>query len=151
MEKLWIYQADRKFTDDEATAIAQKLRKFTANWAAHGQALKAQAAVMHNLFILLQVDEARAKASGCSIDSSVALMREIESEYHVNLFDRQQVAYKQNDEVHTTTLQELPQLFSTGKLTENTLVFNNLIQTPNELERSWAVPLKESWHKRFLN
>ena len=37
-----------------------------------------------------------------------------------------------------------------NKITSETIVFNNMVQTKQDFETDWEVPAKESWHKRFL-
>jgi hypothetical protein len=40
--------------------------------------------------------------------------------------------------------------FSSGKLTPDTVVFNNLISTIGELNTNWKIPLKNSWAMNFM-
>jgi hypothetical protein len=35
-------------------------------------------------------------------------------------------------------------------VTENTIVFNNLVNTIQEYNDSWEVPAMDSWHSRFF-
>jgi hypothetical protein len=66
--KIWIYQADRVFSDTEEKIIAERLKSFCSQWAAHGHPLQTSFKIEHNQFIVLSVDENTAGASGCSID-----------------------------------------------------------------------------------
>lgn len=145
--KVWIYQSNRLFTETETEAIQHKLNEFTAQWAAHGQQLKAKAEIIYNIFIVLTVDEQIAAVTGCSIDSSVRLIKEIESTYGVDLFDRFNIAYKFDGEVHVISKEDFETLITIKKVTPETIVFNNLVQNLAEFEQKWEVPLKDSWHK----
>lgn len=144
--KVWIYQSNRAFTKNEVVAIQQKLDAFTAQWKAHGHQLKAKAEIPYNFFIVLTVDQETASATGCSIDSSVRVIKEIESEYGVDLFDRFNMAYKIDNEVYVTTKEDFETLITIKKITAETIVFNNLVQTLAEYETKWEVPLSQSWH-----
>jgi uncharacterized protein YqfB (UPF0267 family) len=148
--KVWIYQSNRQFTAIEAKAIQQKLDAFTAQWTAHGHQLKAKAEMPYNFFIVLTVDQDTASATGCSIDSSVRLIKEIEQTYGVDLFDRFNMAYKINDEVHVVTKEDFETLISIKKINPQTIVFNNLVQTLAEFEQKWEVELENSWHKMIF-
>src|SRR6202000_155504 len=97
--RVWIYQADRKLTDAEATEIQQYLSQFAQQWTAHNHQLKAKGEVRYNRFLILVVDETQAGASGCSIDKSVHFMQEIEKRFGINLFDRFNLAYRDGEEV----------------------------------------------------
>jgi len=145
--KVWIYQSNRAFTDTELVSLQQKLDAFTKDWAAHGQALKAKAEIRHHFFIVLIVDQEQANASGCSIDSSVRFMKEVEKEYGIDLFDRFNMAYKIDDQVFVNTKEDFETLISMKKITLDTIVFNNLVQTLAEYETRWEVPVAESWHR----
>ncbi len=145
--RVWIYQADRAFSEVETAAIGRKLEQFVGEWAAHGNGLKAWGGVLYQHFIVLVVDERQHGASGCSIDSSVRVIKEIEKEYGVNLFNRLLIAYQVGDgeEVRCTDRNGLEELLTKGAVNEETLTFNNLVQTKEDWERDWKIPLKESW------
>ncbi|MES2447917.1 MAG: ABC transporter ATPase [Bacteroidota bacterium] len=145
--KVWIYQSNRLFTETETQAIQQKLDDFTAQWAAHGNQLAAKAEIIYNIFIVLTVDEQIAPVTGCSIDSSVRLIKEIESTYGVDLFDRFNIAYKFDGEVHVISKEDFETLITIKKVTPETIVFNNLVQNLAEFQDKWEVPIKDSWHK----
>ncbi|RYG13384.1 MAG: ABC transporter ATPase [Chitinophagaceae bacterium] len=144
--KIWIYQSNRQFTATEAQEIQHKLDEFTEQWAAHGHQLKAKALMPHNFFIVLVVDQGTAMATGCSIDSSVRLIKDIENVYGVDLFDRFNIAYKVEDQIHVNTKEDFETLISIKKIGPDTIVFNNLVQTLEEFEQKWEVPLANSWH-----
>ena len=144
--KVWIYQSSRAFTASEVVSIQHKLDAFTAQWTAHGHQLKAKAEIRYHFFIVLTVDQDVANATGCSIDSSVRIIKEIENEYGVDLFDRFNMAYKIGNEVFVNTKEDFETLITIKKITPQTIVFNNLVQTLAEFNEKWEVPLAESWH-----
>ncbi|HTM99820.1 MAG TPA: hypothetical protein VL088_13785 [Pedobacter sp.] len=148
--KIWIYQSNRAFSPEEVNAIQQKLAEFTAQWKAHGHQLKAKAEIRYNFFIVLIVDQDSANATGCSIDSSVRVIKEIEQTYGVDLFDRFNMAYKIDDEVYVNSKEDFETLITIKKITPDTMVFNNLVQTLAEYETKWEVPLAESWHNMIF-
>ena len=148
--KVWIYQSNRQFTAIEAKAIQQKLDAFTAQWTAHGHQLKAKAEIPYNFFIVLTVDQDTASATGCSIDSSVRLIKEIEQTYGVDLFDRFNMAYKIDNEVHVVTKEDFETLITIKQIGPQTIVFNNLVQTLAEFEAKWEVAIEDSWHKNIF-
>lgn len=150
MDRIWIYQADRELTPSEERIVLDNLESFTSQWKAHGKALAAKAEVRYNRFIILMVDDSVAPPTGCSIDKSVHLLKEIENAIDVNLFDRMQIAYKDGEVIKTVLRQEFEKLLSTGEITEDTIVFNNLVPTYAELESKWEVPVKDSWHARVF-
>jgi hypothetical protein len=144
--RVWIYQSDRKFTSTEETEILNKLAAFTNQWKAHGNELLAKAEIRYGFFIILTVDESQAGVTGCSIDSSVHLIKEIEQEYHIDLFNRFNIAYKVNGEVVVNSKEDFETLVNIKQVTPETIVFNNMVQNLDELESKWEVPFQNSWH-----
>lgn len=150
MERIWIYQADRQLIDTEKTHILNKLESFTSQWKAHGKALAAKAEIRYDRFVILMVDDEVEQPSGCSIDRSVHLLKEIEAETNLSLFDRMQIAYHAAAGVEAVSRDEFEQLIAEGKVTDETIVFNNLITSYPELETHWEIPLKDSWHAKVF-
>lgn len=150
MERIWIYQADRQMSADDKRKVLDKLERFTADWKAHGRPLAAKAEVRYDRFIILMVDDAIAPPTGCSIDKSVYLLKEIEKETGLNLFDRLQIAYRDGDQIAVAPRSEFERLITAGEVTGDTIVFNNLITAYPELETHWEVPLNQSWHAQVF-
>jgi len=144
--RVWIYQSDKELTDKQASGLLDLLNKFAAEWTAHNHQLKAKAEVRYNRFLILIVDESQAGASGCSIDKSVNFMKHIEQEFGINLFDRFNFAYREGEKILSVPRHQFEELLKSGKINNNTIVFNNLVQDLGQLETKWEVPFKNSWH-----
>lgn len=154
MKRIWIYQSNRLLQADEVVRIEQILQEFVAQWTAHGNQLAGSFRIRYNLFLMLMVDEEIAMVTGCSIDKSVHLLKKIEQELGISLFDRLQIAYKVSgqDSINIVGRDTFVQLLDAGEIDENTIVFNNMLTAADDLTDKWEVPLKESWHaKVFLS
>ena len=148
--KVWIYQSNRELSSTEVEQIKELGDEFTQSWAAHGAQLKAAIEIFHNRFIVLFADESETSASGCSIDSSVHFIKQLEKQFNIALFDRMLLAYKHEDEIKTVKMNEFEEKLQTGEISENTIVFNNLVQNLSEFKSRWKIPVKDSWHSRML-
>lgn len=148
--RVWVYQASRLLTEKETNIIREKAKAFALNWNAHKQPLTADAEVVHNLFLILIADEAKIAASGCSIDSSVHVVKELEQELQLHFFDRLNVAYQIENSISLANYQTLIEDIKTGKLKNDVLIFNNVIQTKGELETSWLIPISQSWLGKLI-
>ncbi|GAA4096333.1 ABC transporter ATPase [Mucilaginibacter panaciglaebae] len=144
--RVWIYQSDKKLSDDAVQQIQQRLDSFAAEWTAHNNQLKAKAEIRYNRFFILIVDETQAGASGCSIDKSVNFMKRLEQEFGLNLFDRFNLAYRKADEVLSLPRHQFEEKLKDGSINADTVVYNNLVQNLTELNSKWEVPFKDSWH-----
>ncbi|HYE54946.1 MAG TPA: hypothetical protein VD996_08890 [Chitinophagaceae bacterium] len=143
--RVWIYQSSRLFSLGEALEIESMLEQFTQNWHSHGTPVKGYGNMFFGQFIVLMADETATGVSGCSTDSSVRLIKDIEQRFKVNMFDRQMLAFVVKDKIQLLPLSQLNYAVQNNFITPDTLYFNNLVQTKGELENNWIIPVKESW------
>jgi hypothetical protein len=148
--RIWIYQCNRTFTEDEVAELRVRLAAFLEEWTAHGAQLEAGFKIPYNRFIIIGLDQDQASASGCSIDASVHFIQGLEKTYDVELMDRMNVSFKQGKFIAYKDLKEFKKMVKNKSVSPKTIVFNNLINNKVELEEFWEVPLEESWHSRFL-
>jgi len=143
--RVWIYQSHRLFTLSEALQIEEMLETFVGSWATHGTPVKGYGNLFYGQFIVLMADETATGVSGCSTDGSVRLIKEIERLYNVQLFDRLALAFFIREKVQMVPLPQLPYALENGFVNADTLYFNNTVQTKEELEEKWIIPVKDSW------
>lgn len=148
--RLWIYQANRSFAQEELKEIESDLNEFLIQWTAHGADLKAAFDLKYKRFIIIGLDQQYNAASGCSIDASVRFIQELEKKYEVDLMDKMNVSYKQGEFVAYKPLIDFKKMVKEGAVSKNTIVFNNLVATKEEFDQNWEVRASESWHSRFF-
>lgn len=148
--RVWIYQSNRKLNSDETKIISEALSSFTEGWLVHGRPMEASFDIRWNQFVILTADEGVNAASGCSIDDSVRTLKRLSTELHTDFFDRALVTFKKGDDVVAIPSIQLKQKLNDGVWNGDTLVFNNLVATKQELERNWLVPAASTWLKRYL-
>jgi len=148
--RVWIYQCNRLFTLSEALQIEELLEDFTKTWLSHGAKVKGYANLFFGQFVILMADETATGVSGCSTDSSVRLIKNIEEDYQVNLFERQMLAFVVKERIQLLPMEQLNYAIENNFINGDTLYFNNIVQTKEELLNRWLIPVKESWlAKRF--
>lgn len=143
--RVWIYQSSRVFNLPEALQVEAMLNEFVAGWQSHGIPVKGYGNLFFGQFIVLMADENATGVSGCSTDSSVRLVKQIEQAFNVNLFDRQLLAFVIDDKIQLLPLNQLTYAADKGFITGETHYFNNLVQQKAELAEQWIVPVKNSW------
>lgn len=148
--RVWVYQSNRKLTAEEVKEIKLSGNQFIAKWAAHGKALNAAFEVFYNRFLVLFVDEIQAQASGCSIDSSVHFIKQIESHFNLDLFNRMQICFRDEEVIKDLPLNEFRAKLENHEISEETIVFNNLVETKADFMKAWEVPIELSWHKQLI-
>ena len=148
--RVWIYQSNREFTNKEIEIISSKAIDFINSWTRHGDDLKGSFTIKYNQFLIIAVDESFNSVSGCSIDASVHFVQQLEKELQLDLLDKMNISFKSGNHINLVKLTDFQSFAKDKKITEDTIVFNNMVATKKDVENNWEIPAKESWHKRFL-
>lgn len=149
--RVWVYQANRKLSDQEVAEIIEKTNEFLTKWTAHGAALEAAVELKYNRFIVIGLNQTNASASGCSIDASVHFIQSLQEKFGIDLLDKMNVTFYSGDYIAYKLLEDFKQMAKDKSVSKNTIVFNNLVNTKAEYLENWEVPAKDSWHSRFLS
>ncbi len=148
--RVWIYQSNRSFSEEELLQLEQQLNTFIEAWTAHGKDLQAGYKIVYKRFIVIALDQNSNNATGCSIDASVYFIQELEKQYNVDLMDKMNVSYKQGEFIAYKPLLDFKKMAQEKAVSKNTIVFNNLVNNIAEFNENWEVPASESWHSRFM-
>ena len=143
--RVWIYQSNRLFGMGEVLQIEEMLEQFVESWNSHGIPVKGYANIFFGQFLIIMADESATGVSGCSTDSSVRLVKQIESSYNVSLFDRQLLAFVIKDKIELLPLPQLKYAAENGFVNSDTLYFNNTVLSKADLEKNWIIAVKNSW------
>lgn len=148
--RVWIYQSIRLFSLAEAFAIEERIEYFTTQWQSHGQPVKGKGFLFFGQFLVLLADESKTMVSGCSTDSSVAFIKQIEKEFSTPLLDRTQLAFVVNNKIERLPLSQIDYAIENGYIKADTLYFNNTVTTKAALETNWIIPVCDSWLSKKL-
>jgi hypothetical protein len=142
--RVWVYQGSRPFSEKEEGQINEQLHQFYIQWQAHGAPVKGWAKLLFNQFVVIMADETDVNVSGCSTDSSVAIIKSMERQYKVNFFDRMTITFLLKDKTEMLPFNQVQYAIDKGYITKDTLTFN-IATTKKELLETWLVPLEDSW------
>lgn len=143
--RVWIYQSSRAFIEKEELEINEQLHQFYAHWQSHGIPVKGWAKLLFKQFIVFIADETDVQVSGCSTDSSVRIVKSIERQYSVNMFDRMMLTFLVDGKAQMLPYNQVQYALDKGYINKDTFLFNNVAGTKKELLNNWLVPLKETW------
>jgi len=143
--RVWVYQSNRLFTIGEAFEIESILKEFLEQWNSHGVPVNGYANLLFGQFLIFMADETATGVSGCSTDSSVRVVKKVESLFKVNMFDRQTLAFVIKDKIQVLPMTQLGYAVQNHFITPDTLYFNNLVNTKDQLLKDWIIPVKQSW------
>lgn len=148
--RVWVYGANRRLSDRELTLVKNQLEEFCADWAAHGAKLACGFNIFYDQLIILAVDEQRATASGCSIDSSVRVIREIDANLNIDLFNRLRAFVVRESELETFSPSEFKAALEANQINEDTGVIDPLVATLDQMNQEFIKPVSDTWLKKYL-
>lgn len=143
--RVWIYQSSRPFAGQEEEQINEQLAQFYTQWETHGAPVKGWAGLVYSQFIVVLADETGNNVSGCSTDGMVRIIKSIERQYSVNMFDRMVLTFLVRDKPEMLPMAQVQYALDKGYLDSETPLFNNTVATKGDLEERWLVPLSQSW------
>tara|TARA_B110000503_G_scaffold69669_1_gene108584 strand:+ start:3883 stop:4368 length:486 start_codon:yes stop_codon:yes gene_type:complete len=148
--KVWVYPSSRKFYTNEIPEIAEKIKKFVAEWKADDESFKASYQFLYNRFIVITADDIATPLKNSDIDDSVNFILSLQETYSVALLDRMNICFKQGEFVQYKDLKDFKKLLKNKALTGKSIIFDNLITNKQDFENLWEIPIEESWYSRFL-
>lgn len=148
--RVWIYQAERILTEKEIEIVKQRLTRFCEGWNTHGNGMPTSFDIFDQQILILAVDESGLGASGCSIDSSVKVLKELESMLGVNLTDQGKVSVRNSSgDLKVFPALGLKSKVQAGELILEQEVINPLIRTKADLHQLWQ-PVRNSWLNKYF-
>ena len=148
--RIWMYPSSRKFYQQEVPVIQEKVEVFISGWKKEDHEFKASYRILYDRFIVILAQDDEGKLTRQEIDQLVEFILNLQSEYAVELLDRMNVCFKQGEFVQYKKIKAFKKLLKNKSVSNKTIVFDHLIQTKEELEHFWEVPITESWYNRFL-
>ena len=149
--RVWIYQSNRKFLDTELNEVNDSISKFLKTWTAHGSELLSSYQIKYNRFIIISLNESVKSASGCSIDSCIHFIQDLEKRYKIDLLDKMNVTFKQGKYITYKSINDFKELIKNKSVSKKTIVFNNLVVDISDYLANWEISVEKSWHSRFFN
>lgn len=148
--KLWVYPSSRKFYANEIPELEDEIQRFVENWKMDSNSFKASYKLAYNRFIILVADDSESEMTVKDLDAAVAFILRLQQQYDVVLLDKMNVCFKQGEYTQYKELTDFKKLLKNKAITGKTIIFDNLVQTKEEFEHYWEVPIEDSWYNRFL-
>lgn len=148
---IWIYQCERILNKDESDYINSVLEKFKEEWQSHGRPVHNDAILVNDLFIVIVADTQSFRASGCSIDTSVEMVRNIGANLHVDFFNRLNLCIESGEGIQILNIAQLQKALSENVVNADTLIYDNTVRNLGDFKNSWLRPLGQSWARRYLH
>lgn len=148
--RIWMYASLKDLSESQINDIENKVELFLNEWDAHGKKLEGAFGIFHKRFLVLAANESATQASGCSIDKSTGVFREIENQYQLGLLEKGLVFFESNGEIKHIHFSQLEKVIEDGLMNDKTIVYDTTISTLQDLQDNFRTALENTWMKRYL-
>lgn len=147
---VWFYLSETKLNESQIQRITNELQGFTACWDSHGHPLNSSFEIFENHLIVISVD-ASTSASGCSVDKLTHVIRKIESELDISLFNRQLVLYKNKIDLwKVASLNDFKEELLKNNIDSETLIYDLTVNKLADFLERGKVSIQKSWLKKYI-
>jgi len=148
--RVWVYQSSRGFSPEELLQLNPVLENFTNQWQSHGASVDASYKILLNQFIILGVNDNGPSVGGCSIDSSVHFIQEIEKKFEVSLLNKSDMAFESKGEIIVLPFNKVKEAITENTLGKEDFYFNNSITEFHQIAGDWKQKLENSWVAKYF-
>ena len=142
--RIWVYGFNQPLNDNQYSIVKERLERFKKKWMYHGTSVTGDYDIIEKQFAIIATNEA---ISGCSIDSSVAVFKELKQNAGLDALNQYLVFYRDNEDVKSIDRNEFQELVNSGEVNENTRVFNLMINHLGAFKLgNFETEFRNSWH-----
>ena len=148
---IWIFQCNKMLDSSLISQIEFDVKNFLNNWTSHNLEMKSSYKILHDLFLIISVENNFSNPSGCSIDKLINFIKNINQTYNIDFLNRLNISFRHGNKIKVVELIEFKNLILNGIINSDTIVFNNMVKTKAELNENWETKASESWYKKYFN
>jgi len=147
----WIYILADTLTKAQRQQLEVAFSNFLNKWTSHGRSIAGKIWIPYNRFVVIQANSDEDRPSGCSIDDMKRSVEKLLQELSFAWLDASYIAYKDEvSDIQVVHFQEIEKWVQMGKLSPNTIIFDNSLDQTDDLEK-WERPMAKTWMRRFLS
>lgn len=146
--KIYLYPSNKKFHPEMLASIETLVKEFIENWSTT-HAIEVAHKISYQRFIIIGIQEGTSP-SVAQLDELVSFIFKLQMEFDIELLDKLNVCFKQGQYTQYKDVKEFKKLIKSKSVTPKTIVFNNLINTKEELDHDWELPAADTWYSRMF-
>ena len=148
--RCWVFGSSKPLAEGQP-ALRERLDRFFSQWQSHGEAVYGRWRILDGRFLVVLREPEGAEVSGCSIDSMVGEVKQLERELDTRLLDSSRIFYRNAEGlVESVNRLEFKALAAEGRIHPETEVFDTTLTHLADLRAGvFSKPMKDSWHIRL--
>jgi len=148
--KVWLFTSNKLLNESEQLSIQIDIDNFCAHWDSHGAVLKASGFILFSRILMLVVDESFHSISGCSMDKSVAFIKNMETKYNISLFDRLLQSALVDNQWQTNSTVVWSEKLKSNEINMDTVFIDTLVNNLYDAQSSLTKKLGDFWLRRII-
>ena len=147
--RIWIYGFSKQLNGNDKKIVGNVLDQFVKSWKSHGDDVTGAFSLIYDRFAILAAKSSG--ASGCSVDSSVGIFKELRNKHALDALNLNLIFYRVDDKIESVTRPEFRDMVKAGNIALETTVFDTSILYISQLrEGKFELPVRNSWHVRLI-
>ncbi|MEN8764310.1 MAG: ABC transporter ATPase [Wenyingzhuangia sp.] len=146
--KVFLYPSNKKFYPELLKEIDRKVKDFVTQWALENE-IEAGFEIKYQRFIVIAINQSKPITTRI-IDDLVSFIFKLQITHDIELLDKLNVCFKQGEHVQYKEVKEFKKLIKNKSVNTDTVVFDHLINTKEELNSDWELPAKDTWYGRMF-
>lgn len=148
--KVYIFPSSRKFYPQELEGLKEDIEKIVKQVQEEGWSEKFDLKLIYDRFIV-GVSEMSEPGNLSKLGNYLSEeILKLQNKYDIQLLDKMNVSFKQGQYIQYKDLSDFKKLIKQKSVNAKTIVFDNLVETLEDFNLYWEVPLEESWYSRML-
>jgi len=148
-DSVQIFPSSRKFYPQEIDPLNEKIEGFKLQLMDQFN-ISVTSLLVYDRFVIFVFHFEEKSEMNSTYNALNDFISSIEQELSLTLLDRMNVCFKQGQYVQYKDLKAFKKLIKSKSVNAQTIVFDNLVTTVDDLKSYWELPISETWYSRFL-
>lgn len=144
--RCWVFITDKPIVEKKYI-VTGFLKNLCQDWVSHGKSVVSSFKLFKENFIILFAED---EISGCSIDSSSALLRESLNQLKIDIQPNSKIGIFIGENIEFKDRSTLIKLISNKELSAENKMVNTTVKNKEEFDKNWILDINKSWLINFI-
>ena len=144
--RCWVFITDKPIIENKHI-VTEFLKNLCQKWVSHGKDVVSSFQLYKENFIILFAED---EISGCSIDSSSALLRESLNQLKIDIQPNSKIGIFIDENIEFKDKSTLIKLISNRELSVENKMVNTTVKNKGEFDKNWILNINKSWLVNFI-
>ena len=140
---IWIFGFKNKLDKSKSEIVDSFVENFVAHWHSHRTPVQGAYKIIENQFVVLVAEDS---VSGCSIDNTFGVFKELKHNYDLDALNQGLIYFKRDKIIEVLERSDFQKLVDENKISADTTVYDLTITKLRQFRAGmWNRPFSKSW------